>query len=501
MKKNFYTLLSFLLIPLFCIGQTQVPDIATLRSSAQGSEYTLVGEVVLTFQQDFRGQKYIQDGTAAILIDDNSGTITTSYNINDGITGLTGTLGEFGGMLQFVPSADPGAASSIDNVVTPQEITFAELTANFEEYESELVLIKDVSFTDMGTSFSTGTVYATEDPTGTYNYRTTFFDADYIGSIIPEIADVTGLPNSRDDGEYFTARSTDDIDGDIIGPMITDVDNIADLRAGTIGNFYRLTSEAILTYQQGFRNQKYIQDITAGVLIDDNPGNITSTYEVMDGITGIVGSLGEFGGMIQFSPTEDPGAATSSGNTVSPNMITLADLANDFEAYEAELTMITGVSFDMPGGTFENGEVYGINDGTAYNFRTTFFDMDYIGTEIPSAADILGIANSRNDGEYFSAINMGLFIISNTDNLALAQSQLFPNPVSDVLQIQTQGVDGDVLLSCLNSIGQRVKSQMFNISEGGTITWNLNELNSGLYIVEMTKPTSGNSVSFQIIKE
>ncbi|MDZ4183223.1 MAG: hypothetical protein U1B83_10135, partial [Candidatus Cloacimonadaceae bacterium] len=85
-----------------------VANIAALRASATGSTvYTLTGEAVLTFKQTFRNQKFIQDATAAILVDDLNNIITTVYNIGDGITGISGTLTEFGGMKQFTPTANP----------------------------------------------------------------------------------------------------------------------------------------------------------------------------------------------------------------------------------------------------------------------------------------------------------------------------------------------------------------------------------------------------------
>ena len=103
---------------------TEVADIATLRAGAQdGTIYKLTGEVVLTFDAGgSRNQKFIQDATAAILIDDNSGVITTSYNEGDGITGIFGTLSEYNGITQFIPEADPGDATT-GFVITPQEIT------------------------------------------------------------------------------------------------------------------------------------------------------------------------------------------------------------------------------------------------------------------------------------------------------------------------------------------------------------------------------------------
>ncbi len=193
-----------------------VANLGELRDmfGSDATYYQITGEVFLTYQQSFRNQKYVQDTTAGILIDDNGGVITTSYNIGDGITGLTGTLSEYGNMLQFVPAADPGAATSTGNEIIPEVITIDELNNNFEEYEAELVKILDVEFADAGATFQNGTAYEiTDDSKATGYFRTSFYNVDYIGSVIaPYFNSVTGLCNSRNDGEYITSRSLEDFD-------------------------------------------------------------------------------------------------------------------------------------------------------------------------------------------------------------------------------------------------------------------------------------------------
>jgi len=194
-------------------GPITISTLADLRAGTIGYDYTLSGEVILTYQQTYRHQKYIEDATAAILIDDNSGVITTTYNIGDGITGITGTLGEYGNMLQFIPTADPGTATSTGNTITPQEVTINELFTNFENYEAELVKIMDATFTDAGGTFATGTVYAITDASkASGEFRTSFYSADYIGQTIPGTVNITGLPNSRTTGNYITSRSSADFE-------------------------------------------------------------------------------------------------------------------------------------------------------------------------------------------------------------------------------------------------------------------------------------------------
>lgn len=196
---------------------TACPTIAQLRAStADGTTvYSLSNEAVLTFKQAFRFQKFVQDATAAILIDDMNGVITTAYNVGDGITGLTGTISEYAGMLQLIPISNPGVATSTGNVITPQIITLSELTTNFETYESELVKINDCSFTSPTGNFANGVIYPISDAAGTYNFRTGFYDVDYIGQPIPTIPmHIVGIPTSRLETNvvtcFFTARNTAD---------------------------------------------------------------------------------------------------------------------------------------------------------------------------------------------------------------------------------------------------------------------------------------------------
>lgn len=195
---------------------TQVATLAELRAAVNTKDdyFMITGEVFLTFQQNWRHQKFVQDATAGVMIDDNPGIITTAYNIGDGITGLVGTLLDYNGMLEFLPVADPGPASSSGNVIVPQVITLSEMEANFENYESELVKIEDVTFADGGSPWANGAIYAmTDGSKGTGNFRTTFYDVDYIGQPIPTTtANVTGLCNTYSNANYFTARNLGDIE-------------------------------------------------------------------------------------------------------------------------------------------------------------------------------------------------------------------------------------------------------------------------------------------------
>lgn len=170
----------------------------------------------------------------------------------------------------------------------------------------------------------------------------------------------------------------------------TNVANIAALRAAPLG-FYKLTGEAVLTLKTTTRNAKYIQDATGAVLIDDASAKITTTYNLGDGISGIIGTTAFFNSMLQFTPVADPGAPTSTGKTVNSLDLTLTDLIN----HQAELVKVSGVTIsDITSGTgmFVASTSYNLNAATNPVLRTQYADLNYIGQTIPTAAqDIIGV--------------------------------------------------------------------------------------------------------------
>lgn len=189
--------------------------------------------------------------------------------------------------------------------------------------------------------------------------------------------------------------STQDWTVTVTAQQPTEVANITALRAGNQdGTLYKLTGEAILTAQMSFMNKKYIQDADAGILIFDPDGVITTIYDVGDGIKNLTGTLDEYMGMTEFVPIEDPGAASSTGNTLTPLSVSISDLKSNFDNYESRLISIDGaVSFEDAGGTFANGTNYNIFNSTDTTvLRTDFYDTDLTGTPIPAMAMVTGIA-------------------------------------------------------------------------------------------------------------
>lgn len=198
-----------------------VATLAALRAGTPGTAYLYTGQGVVTYKQTFRNQKYIQDATAAVLIDDASGKLTTVYNLGDALTNIIGTVAEFDGMLQFTPESDAGAPASTGNVITPEIVTLTQLNTSWENYEAELVRIANLTFTGATGNFANGIIYPVADAGAvTGNFRTTFSGVDYIGTAIPTIpVDLVVLPNSRIEGNHITSRNLADIM--VLIPIIT----------------------------------------------------------------------------------------------------------------------------------------------------------------------------------------------------------------------------------------------------------------------------------------
>jgi len=195
----------------------QVANLSELRSANEGEALEITGEIILVYKQSFRNAKVFQDTSAGIYVDDPNGVISTNYSNGDGVTGLTGTLSTYGGLLQFTPFSDPGNATSTSNNVTPVTLTLSQLTTAAEDYESQLVKVENVTITgDSGeTTFINGKVYTLSQDQDNFPLRTTFYN--FSSEPLPTSSfDVVGIINERSGvGLHLAPRDLDDTTLDI----------------------------------------------------------------------------------------------------------------------------------------------------------------------------------------------------------------------------------------------------------------------------------------------
>ena len=174
-------------------------SLADARAAGAGEAVTVEG-IVTRAEGAFL---YIQDETGGLVIRQTSGEIfdgIASGAIPRGsVVRVTGTLSEFRGLLQINnDDLESLVGLGSDDVPAPQVITLAELTANGEDYEGELVTISDVSFDTPPAQFEAGTNYDITDASGTGTLRivneddTELDGTDFIGNP----ATVTGIVGS-----------------------------------------------------------------------------------------------------------------------------------------------------------------------------------------------------------------------------------------------------------------------------------------------------------------
>lgn len=334
---------------------------------------------------------------------------------------------------------------------------------------------------------SSATIYYTTNGSAPTNLSTQYTAPFEISSTteVKAIAYKDGLPES------VIATSTYSF------PI--EVATIAELRSQSEGNICKLTGEAILSFQQDYRKQKYLQDETGGIAIDDNQGIITSTYNVGDGITGITGTLGNYGQVLQIIPLVNPGTATSTGNTIEPSELTISQLEANWSNFESKLIKINNVNFGASAGaSFSySSKNLDVTDGNNDNIVLRLnFQTDFDGETIPTTAIVTGIAIQYNGTFQIAPRYMSdVAIPTKTEFNSTSQRSIFPNPFKDVLKIQGENM---AEVELINTLGMVVE-QINNINQNEyTIT--TNSLANGIYLVKITD-TNGNVKTEKVIKK
>ncbi len=292
------------------------------------------------------------------------------------------------------------------------------------------------------------------------------------------------------DGSYFAMIPTPNAQNTEPSAITyNSVSTISSLRAGTVGEYYQLTGEVVVTYARSSRNQKYIQDATGAILIDDNSGKITTSYVSGDGMTGLKGKLSEYNDLFQFIPGEDPGAPSSSGNTIAPQTVTISNLISDHETYESEIVKIENVTISEANGTetFSSNTNYTITDGTnSMTLRTAFFEASYIGEIIKTNPVTFNAFVSEFRGTP-QVVPMSDNTTLDISNFEAADFYAYPSPVENNLNFS--GLTSFVQASVFDMLGK------LHIQTEVTNTLDVSILKSGLYMVEIK-----NEKSYRVFK-
>jgi hypothetical protein len=277
----------------------------------------------------------------------------------------------------------------------------------------------------------------------------------------------------------------------------TNATTLATVRAAGLNAWVNFTGEAFVSFARATRNQKYIQDATAGILVDDSAALITTPFVIGDGISGIKGQLLNFNGVMEFTPNQDA-TKPSTGNIITPQVVTLATLAANIDTYESQLVRINGVTFAAGDGTapFVVNTDYVINDPTASVFRTIFptTEVDYIGALIPLGSKNMTVLVSETSG----VLKIVARSLADT-NLSVQQNKIaglnvYPNPVTNGTLYITSNSSNAKTVAVYDILGKQVLE-----SKTSNNTVNVSNLKGGAYIVRITE--DGNTDTRKLIIE
>ena len=275
----------------------------------------------------------------------------------------------------------------------------------------------------------------------------------------------------------------------------TDVADLATLRAQTINGYYSILSAPVTTHVRpvvaagmATRNQKYAEDATAGILIDDASGVLNGlNIAESEALTGLKGQLTSFSSVLQFVPLTATGVANTPATPVVPTAVSIADIVANPAGYkESQLVDLGNVAFSATTGTlFAINTNYTIAQGLDTTVLRTIFnqasEVDYIGTNTPGSANVIALI-TRNGGTKQVAVRR----LADMTNLSVGENNIaglnvYPNPAKTNLFITSDSFAAKNV-EFYNVLGAKVLSKQVNNAQV-----NVSGLKTGVYTVKITE--------------
>ena len=303
---------------------------------------------------------------------------------------------------------------------------------------------------------------------------------------------------------YINVHTADNPAGEIRGQIGFEAEaqlvSIADARTAGAGETVRI--QGVVTRARGAF--VYIQDETGGLAIRQTGGpfnDAVANGDIMAGTTlDITGTLSEFRGLLQING-EDLGSFEITGTEDLPpaQQVTISDLNDNGEDFEAEFVILQDVEFADAGGTFEERTSYTVMDagGNMFTVRiNNAADFGVVGETIPTGpTNVLGVVGQftfddpATTGYQLLPINAGdAMAVSNEalpgDALAIAVA----NPASGAVAVRyTVGTAAEVSFVAYDALGREVAV----LAEGRTAAgehvaeWDARGVAPGVYVLRL----------------
>jgi hypothetical protein len=362
-------------------GQDVSKSILEIRKLFSGTtinisdNYKIKGVVISDrTTNNINGQNlFLQDATAGIAL---RFTAKHSFNVGDelelSVTGVE--LSDFKGLLQLnnLKITSPKLISS-GNTVTPKVVSIKNLNTSIENYESQLVIIKNAKLSKSSGNTYSGTVKV-DDNTDVIDLFTAFTVGGTIATFANDVfptstVDVVAIA-SQFTSNQLLLRNLSDVT--VIGGggtvELKSIQEIRSLFSGTklnIANDYKI--KGIVTSEKNALNivaqNIYIQDNSSAIAVRftaTQPYNLGDEIEV--NVKGM--ELSEFNGLLQINNVPLANSSLINiGQTITPKSLTIQQVIDQFEALEGQLVKISNVNMSKSSGSTYSGTVI-LNDGT-----------------------------------------------------------------------------------------------------------------------------------------
>lgn len=439
MKTNYSRIAFVLFVSLFtlvsCIKddfdeppQRTIPvgslkTIADLRQMFQGQPIKITEEwslyAVVTMDErngNIYKSAYIQDHTGAVnLYLNSSGGLYQGDSIRLFLKGTL--LSSYGGALQIDSvDVDEHVVKQATLINKPAEVvTIQDIKTGF--YQSRLVKLENVQFkaSEMGKTYA--------DPINKYSMNRMLQDCDNNEIIVRS----SGYANFAGDTLPAGKGSLVAIVSEYNGEMQLYIRSLAETqlteeRCGGSGNQELITIAAIRNLYQGSTMSLPQNKKIKGVIISDKDNsNITSKNafimdasgagivmrftsnnslvlgaEVEVNVSGL--ELSEFNGLLQINNVPNDNAFyLGQGILPQPIVVTIDDILDDFEEFEAKLVRIMNVTITKDGGYTDYAYTTKLNDGTGVMDMFTTAYASFANQNFPTVpVHITGIVSQYN---------------------------------------------------------------------------------------------------------
>ena len=179
-----------------------VANIAAFKALTDNTTpYCFSNDVTYVFKQG--SYAYVKDATGGLLL--YGGQNTTSYQEGDQISNLMGTRSVYHGQIELTPTTITPAATSNTGSVAPIVVTMAELLANYDQYDAQLITLQGVTFP---TGFSGSTTAITQGSSTCDLYNRFALDTTLTAGAV---TDVTGFAAIYDGTVQIYPRRNSDL--------------------------------------------------------------------------------------------------------------------------------------------------------------------------------------------------------------------------------------------------------------------------------------------------